>query len=444
MRPQLRIRQWMIIGMLIVLIVPRLSFEISDLLDRYVIKSSFHERQQADLAAAIRTVSGASTDRWAEPDWQSSLQSIAEYTGIGIILMDNSGREVLHSVPAGTEETATRQLHVVEQGEVRGEALFFVSKQGSYLALVCAIVAAVGVILFIGWKIGKVVVKPLEAMSVAARRVADGDLDFELPESSVLEVNTVRSAFHAMGSSLRESLIRESELEEERRFFIGAIAHDLRTPLFTLRGYLARLEKGMADNPEKADRYISNCSKKAEQLERLVADLFSYTKLESIEQTLQPELVEPGRIFSELAEEFRPLAKEKGIEFIYEKHDREKDAAILGDSHLLRRAVSNLLDNAVRHTPPGGSIKFGWRKENGRIDFAIEDTGPGIDAQHLSHVFEPFYRAEESRNPEYGGVGLGLTIARRIVRAHKGELAVRNRCGSGGAIFTGWVPLWNR
>lgn len=444
MRPQLRIRQWMIIGMLIVLIVPRLLFEISDLLDSYVFKSSFHERQQADLAAAIRTVGGTSTDRWAEPDWQASLQSIAKQTGLGIILTDISGREILHSVPAGTEETATRQLNVVEQGEVRGEAFFFVSKRRSDLALVCAIVAAVGVILFIGWKIGKVVVKPLEAMSIAARRVADGDLNFELPESSVLEVNTVRSAFHAMGSSLRESIIRESELEEERRFFIGAIAHDLRTPLFTLRGYLVRLEKGMADNPEKADRYISNCSKKAEQLERLVADLFSYTKLESIEQTLQPELVEPGRIFSELAEEFRPLAKEKGIELIYEKHDREKDAAILGDSHLLRRAVSNLLDNAVRHTPPGGNIKFGWRKENGRIDFTIEDTGPGIDAQHLSHVFEPFYRADESRNPEYGGVGLGLTIARRIVRAHKGELAVRNRGSSGGAIFMGWVPLWNR
>ncbi|KQL50022.1 hypothetical protein AN963_10235 [Brevibacillus choshinensis] len=441
MRPQLRIRQWMMIGMLIVLLLPRLLFEISDMIDHYFFESSRYERQQIGLTAAIRTVSVTSAARWGEPAWQASLQSIANRADLGIILLDSARREIFHSVPTDTTRTAARQISVVEQGEVRGEALFFVPKRRSEIATVCSILAAVGAILFIGWKMGRVVVKPLEAMSAAARRIADGNLDFHLPESSVLEVATVRSAFHAMGSSLRESILRQSELEEERRFFIDAIAHDLRTPLFTLRGYLARLEKGMANNPDKAGRYISICSKKAEQLERLVSDLFSYTKLESIEQTLRPESVEPGRLFAELAEEFRPVAMEKSIELRYEEGKCKEEVSIIGDSYLLRRAVGNLIDNAIRHTPLGGNITFGWRKEDDRIVFMIEDTGTGIVEQDLKLIFEPFYRGDKSRNPAYGGVGLGLTIARRIVRAHKGELIVQNRCLSGGAIFTGWVPL---
>ncbi|MED4755554.1 HAMP domain-containing sensor histidine kinase [Brevibacillus choshinensis] len=441
MRPQLRIRQWMMIGMLIVLLLPRLLFEIYDMIDHYFFESSRNERQQIGLTAAIRTVSVTSTERWGEPAWQASLQSIANRADLGIILLDGAGREIFHSVPAEATGTAARQISVVEQGEVRGEVLFFVPKRRSEVATVCSILAAVGAILFIGWKMGRVVVKPLEAMSAAARRIADGNLDFHLPESSVLEVATVRSAFHAMGSSLRESILRQSELEEERRFFIGAIAHDLRTPLFTLRGYLARLEKGMANNPDRTSRYLSICSKKAEQLERLVSDLFSYTKLESIEQTLRPEPVEPGRLFAELAEEFRPVAMEKSIELSYEEGMCKEEVIIIGDSYLLRRAVGNLIDNAIRHTPHSGNITFGWRKEDDRIVFTIEDTGTGIVEQDLKLIFEPLYRGDKSRNPAYGGVGLGLTIARRIVRAHKGELIVQNRNLSGGAIFTGWVPL---
>ncbi|MFD0710890.1 ATP-binding protein [Paenibacillus sp. GCM10027626] len=440
-RPRLRIRQWMMIGMLIVLLLPRLLFELSDLLDRYVFESSVYERQQAGLTEAIRIVSETNTALWEKPDWQASLQNIVTRAGLGIILRDGAGREMLHSVPAGTEGAAARQINVVEQGELRGEAFFFVPKRGSEIATLCAIVTAIGAILFIGWKMGRVVVKPLEAMSAAARRIADGDLDFRLPESTVFEVATVRSALHALGGSLRESLTRQSELEEERRFFISAIAHDLRSPLFTLRGFLTRLEKGMIGNQEKSARYLSICSKKAEQLERLISDLFSYTKLESIEQTLRPEPVEPDRLFAELAEEFRPFAREKSIELIYKGGEYKEDVTFIGDSHLLRRAVGNLLDNAVRHTPTGGKIALSWRKEKDRLVFTIADSGTGIVEQDLTHIFEPFYRGDKSRNPANGGVGLGLTIARRIVRAHKGELTVQNRSESGGAIFTGWVPL---
>ncbi|MFE5322195.1 sensor histidine kinase [Paenibacillus sp. NPDC056579] len=444
MKGRLRIRQWMIIGMLIVLLLPRLLFEVSDLLDRSIFASHLHARQQSGLTSAIHAVSEADARRWEEPQWQDSLQNIAKLSDFGIILLDAAGREIMHAGPTGAGDNATRQLSIIEQGEMRGQALFFVPERSSGLATVSAILATLIAIFFIGMKMGRVVIKPLEAMGAAARRIASGDLDFYLPESTVLEVADVRSAFQAMGSSLRESLTRQSELEEERRFFIQAIAHDLRSPLFTLRGFLLRLERGMYDNRDKAARYLSICSQKAEQLERLISDLFAYTKLESLEQTLRPEPLEASPFFAGIAEEFRPIANEKSIELSYIEEEPLEQVAFTGDSHLLRRALGNLIDNAVRHTPVGGRIELGWRKESERLVFTVEDTGPGIAEQDRMVVFEPFYRGDHSRNPAYGGAGLGLTIARRIVRAHNGELFVQNKSPSGGALFTGWIPLRNR
>ena len=116
-------------------------------------------------------------------------------------------------------------------------------------------------------------------------------------------------------------------------------------------------------------------------------------------------------------------------------------APIAADAHLLERAVGNLLDNALRHTPSGGTIAIGWHAGADRITFTVADTGPGIPALDLPHLFEPLYRGEASRNPETGGVGLGLTIARRILRAHGGDLSAANRRAP---RFTGWLPYHRR
>ena len=113
---------------------------------------------------------------------------------------------------------------------------------------------------------------------------------------------------------------------------------------------------------------------------------------------------------------------------------------IEGDAHLLARVVENLLDNALRHTPSGGEVTVRWRADAGRMTFTVADTGPGIAARDLPHLFDPLYRGEASRNRETGGAGLGLAIARRILRAHGGDLVAANRDDEG-AEFTGWLPL---
>jgi signal transduction histidine kinase len=426
----------MFVGMLIVLVIPRLFYEIPSFLDHNIFERNLQLQQQTALTTTLREVT-AGISHWKDTDWQASLREKVFKSHLGVLLLDSSDHEIFRSMASGSEKNPDRQAVVMEGSQLTGSVLLFVPNKGSFLASLFAVVAALCAIIFIGYQMGRVVVKPLEAMSAAARRIAGGDLDFVLPGSTVAEVADVRAAFQTMGNGLQESLTRQSKLEEERRFFISAIAHDLRTPLFVMRGFLTRLERGLVDNPEKAVKYITICYQKAEQLDRLVSDLFSYTKMEYMEQSIHQEQVEFNSLLSEMLNDFRPIALEKGVEIHYESS--EERCMLQGDAQLLRRAVGNLIDNALRYTPPTGRIEVKCQMEKTLITFTVEDTGPGISDHAIPHIFEPFYRGDASRNPQNVSTGFGLTISRRILRTHRGELTVRNRSSSGGAIFTGWI-----
>jgi signal transduction histidine kinase len=257
----------------------------------------------------------------------------------------------------------------------------------------------------------------------------------------VHEIAEVAEALEGMSRALRESLAKQSALEEDRRLFISAVAHDLRTPLFMLRGYLKGLETGVAATPDKVAHYVEVCLAKADALERLIADLFAFTRLEYLEQEPERMPLELGALLREAVAGAQPLARERGIEIVLDGPD--EPCPLAGDRHLLGRAVENLLDNALRHTPAGGEIRLRWVRAGETLVFSVEDTGPGIAEQDLPHIFTPLYRAETSRNRQTGGAGLGLTIARRIVRSHGGDLTAANAPG-GGAVFTATLVVEER
>jgi len=306
---------------------------------------------------------------------------------------------------------------------------------GRTLAVILAFVFALHVV---GWLLTKSVVRPLEALSDAAHQIAEGELEFTIPESGVREVAEVRSAFQVMTDGLKSSLEREARLESERRFLLGAIAHDLRTPLFALRGYLEGLEHGVADTPEKQAKYIAVCRQKADQLDRLVADLFALTKLDLTEQPVAHEMVDWGQLVEASVEGIQPKASQKGVRISIKRQGSSTERVeFLGDGHLLQRALDNLLDNAVRHVPAGGFVEIVWEVQSEeRLAFSILDNGLGFAEVDLEQVFEPLYRSETSRNRVTGGAGLGLSIARRILRLHGGDLQASNR-ESGGACLSG-------
>jgi signal transduction histidine kinase len=237
-----------------------------------------------------------------------------------------------------------------------------------------------------------------------------------------------------MREALRESLTRQINIEQERRLFISAIAHDLRTPLFSLRGYLEGLATGLANTPEKIGKYINVCQAKAATLERLISDLFAYTQLEYLEQVPRREALEMGKLITHILESLEPQAKSRGVTLVPEPPPTP--CIVQVDAHLVTRVFENLLDNALRYTPSGGSIRVQWRPEGNQLVFSVTDTGPGIAAADLPYLFTPLYRGDPSRNSNTGGAGLGLAIAQRILHAHGGNLIAANAIG-GGAVFTG-------
>ncbi len=272
----------------------------------------------------------------------------------------------------------------------------------------------------------------------AARQIAGGNLNFNLPASRVHEVAEVSTAFRAMGDALRVALERQAELEQERRLFISAIAHDLRTPLFSLRGYLEGLVTGVAATVEKRAHYLAVCQEQVTLLEQRIAALFAYARLEYLEQTPRREPLDFGLLLQQTIDRLQPMLD--GRQVTVQLANAEAGCRLQGDAQLLTRVLENLLDNAIRYTPSGGIIQVTWHKELERICFTIADPGPGIAPEDLPHVFAPLYRSALAENRQTDGAGLGLTIARRILQAHGGGLTVANRA-IGGAALASWLPL---
>jgi len=313
-----------------------------------------------------------------------------------------------------------------------------ISADSKIIQIVAGVTGLLLAFLIVAVAMRRFILIPLEKMSTSVRQIADGDLDIQLPSSKISEIAEVQNGFDVMVDSLKKSIQKQVELEAERRFVITAVAHDLRTPLFALRGYLDGLEQGIADSPEKKAKYLAVCKEKSAQLDRLVEDLFTFAKTEYQEMELSEKMIDLSLVLKNSIESLSLQAQQKGISIITDH--LTSDCNIKGDAHLLERAMNNLIDNAVRHTPRNGKIFISCNREVNQVTFTIQDTGEGFSTEDLQRVFEPLYRGEASRNRSTGGAGLGLTISQRIIRQHGGELVVGN-APKGGAVIRGWMPL---
>jgi signal transduction histidine kinase len=284
------------------------------------------------------------------------------------------------------------------------------------LALALALVA--GVVLLRRW-----VVAPLARLAADAQRIAGGELDVTPVSSRTREVAEVGAALHGMADGLRRALAERETAEEQRRFLVSAIAHDLRTPLFTLRGSLEAIEHGIGDGDQ-----LRRAQDKATPLDRLVGDLFTFSRLEYAGPELEREVLDVAQLAREAADTVDPA-------IVVVAPD---DAVVLdGDHAVLLRVLVNLLDNAARYAR--SRVELHVSAGEAEVRFEILDDGPGIDPDDLPQLFEPLFRADRTRNSATGGAGLGLAIVRRLTAAHGGSVEASNR-PEGGACFTVRYP----
>jgi signal transduction histidine kinase len=284
------------------------------------------------------------------------------------------------------------------------------------VALALALVA--GVVLLRRW-----VVAPLARLAADAQRIAGGELDVTPVNSRTREVAEVGAALRGMADGLRGALAERQAADEQRRFLVSAIAHDLRTPLFTLRGSLEAIEHGIGNGDQ-----LRRAQDKATLLDRLVGDLFTFSRLEYAAPELEREPLDVAVLAREAADTVDP-------EIVVVAPD---DAVVLdGDHALLLRVLVNLLDNAARHARSRVELRVSAGETE--VRFEVLDDGPGIDPDDLPQLFEPLFRADRTRNSATGGAGLGLAIVRRLTAAHGGSVDAANR-PEGGACFTVRCP----
>jgi two-component system phosphate regulon sensor histidine kinase PhoR len=225
-------------------------------------------------------------------------------------------------------------------------------------------------------------------------------------------------------------------LEAMRRDFVANASHELRTPVATIRGYAETLEEGALEDPVAAKRFVAGLSRQAARLSDLIDDLLDLSRLESGSPRLAPSANAMGAILDPLVHSQREAAEAKGLSLSVTVDD---ETIVFAEPTAVELIVGNLLENAIKYTPPGGSVELRARREGPIVRVEVTDSGPGLDPHHLPRIFERFYRVDAGRSRDVGGTGLGLSIAKHLAQQSGGDLGVQSRPGRG-SCFTLRLP----
>jgi two-component system, OmpR family, phosphate regulon sensor histidine kinase PhoR len=249
-----------------------------------------------------------------------------------------------------------------------------------------------------------------------------------------LEVRIVE--FEAARSILiTRDITQRERVDAVRRDFIANVSHELRTPLTVVNGFLEMLLHSQNESGATRQRHLQLMQEQAQRMHRLVEDLLTLSRLESRESPLADEVVDVRQLMREVADEARALS--------LGRHKIEVNANggfVRGSREELRSAFGNIVSNAVRYTPDGGSIKLEWREDASGGRFDVTDTGIGVAPEHIARLTERFYRVDKSRSRETGGTGLGLAIVKHVLLRHGGHLEVQSEIGRG-STFTAVLPI---
>ena len=319
-------------------------------------------------------------------------------------------------------------------GELRGMAVLPPPPRGGPVRAVAQALSLPGaIILVVATGLAAVLVfrparRRLLDLQAAAEQVGAGNLDARAVETGEDEIARVAHAFNRMAADLsaRDAALRAAE--RQRRQMIADVSHELKTPLTSMRGYLETLRMPDLDiAPAERARYIDTVERETHRLERIVQDLLDLARLEGGGVTLERRVFAPERLFRHVIDRHALDARERDIE-LRTQVDASADQ-IVGDPHRLEQVIDNLVANALRHTPAGGTIELKAIGEAGAGWMSVTDSGSGIAPEHLPHVFDRFYKVDASRATGSAGSGLGLSIAKAIVEQHGGSIEVVSRPG---------------
>lgn len=301
-----------------------------------------------------------------------------------------------------------------------------------FIIAMVLIVFITGIILTI-W-IYSSVLRPMNRLTEATKKIADGDLDFTLEAETDDEFGKLCRDFEQMRIRLKQSAEDRIRDDEESKELISNISHDLKTPITAIKGYVEGIMDGVADTPEKMDKYIHTIYNKANDMDRLIAELTTYSRIDTNRLPYNFSKVNVDEYFTDCVDELSYELDSRNIKLTYFNYT-DKDTVIIADAEQLKRVINNIVSNSVKYIgKKQGILNIRINDEGDFINVEIEDNGKGIDAKDIPYIFDRFYRTDSSRNSNQGGSGIGLSIVKKIIEAHGGKIWATSKPGTGTVI----------
>lgn len=299
-----------------------------------------------------------------------------------------------------------------------------------YLVVAMMLILIITSGLITAW-INKDVYKPLKELSMAMQHIAEGDFDYRMTEVREDEMGKLFENYEQMRLQLKENEEEKAQNEKKSKELVSNISHDLKTPITSIKGYVEGIMDGVADTPEKMDKYIKTIYNKANDMDRLINELTTYSGIDSNKIAYHFLILNVSDYFSDCVEEVGLDLESKNIRLNF-TNLVSADTCVVADPEQLKKVINNIISNSVKYMGhDNGVIDIRILDEGESIKIEIEDDGKGIAAKDIGNIFERFYRTDSSRNSLQGGSGIGLSIVKKIIEDHGGYVWATSKEGEG-------------
>lgn len=290
------------------------------------------------------------------------------------------------------------------------------------------------VILPLTYILSKDIIQPLRNLEEGTNNIKEGNLNFKLEATSKNEIGRVIDSFDLMRFELKKALEQQIQYEENRKELISSISHDLKTPITSIKGYVEGIMDGVANSPEKLEKYLQVIYNKSDHMDRLIDDLFLFSKLDLNRLPFDMEDVNISNFIEDCMDELRLEYSKQDI-IIHANNKVNSHTLVTMDSQKIKRAIFNIVQNGIKFMDKDEKkLTISLQEVNDIVSIKITDNGIGIKQEQLSLIFDKFYRVDESRNTKVGGTGLGLSIAKQIIEAHQGNIWAKSKLGEGTTV----------
>ncbi|MFG6370031.1 MAG: HAMP domain-containing histidine kinase [Lachnospiraceae bacterium] len=299
-----------------------------------------------------------------------------------------------------------------------------------YLVVAMVIILIITSAIITAW-LNRDIYRPLKELSVAMQHISEGDFDYHMNDGREDEIGILYDNYEQMRLQLKESEEEKEQNEKKSKELVSNISHDLKTPITSIKGYVEGIMDGVADTPEKMDKYIKTIYNKANDMDRLINELTTYSGIDSNKIPYHFHILNVSDYFSDCVEEVGLDLESKNIHLNF-TNLVSPDTCVVADPEQLKKVINNIISNSVKYMGhDNGVIDIRILDESESVKIEIEDDGKGIASKDIGNIFERFYRTDASRNSLQGGSGIGLSIVKKIIEDHGGYVWATSKEGEG-------------